>query len=259
MNIPQRAATLVAMTASLALNGASPDTLTFITGGSLASTEILSVNAASPTTVFEGVSIEDYEPAYAYFTKDGSNDGAKYFISDEINTEILRPYNVVRATENGAATMTVQFQGVTRFHVSPHTASVTIKFTQSGDNVVAYVVRAAALKPLDIELGLDIDTMVDNGDPRVVAKTLSGVVGSYNISVITMRKPAAAVACTGIGYSYNILKTGYESEVGLGLDFESYSSSSKPARGSYNNHATQDADNSRGVKQLNLSLMSMTE
>ena len=369
MNIPKRAATLVAMTASLALNGASPDVLTFITGGSLTSTEILSVNAASPTTVFEGVSLEDYEPAYAYFTKDGSNDGAKYFISDEINTEILRPYNVIRATENGAATMTVQFQGVTRFHVGPHTASVTIKFTQSGDNVVAYVARAAALRPLDIELGLDLDAMVDNGDPRVEAKTLSGIVGSYNISVITMRKPAAAVAYTpyegdtisdalngnGVvsvtrkidettydgylpadtwtvvaenhdlrdldevegffhwvwqnkeqggrqtaynlkysamsdrngyktcqfqhdlagsyicalivefrqnganvearskgGYSYNIEKSGYASEVVLGMDFEIYSSSTLPKRTAYNSYATDDSTNAQGVKDLKL-------
>ena len=45
----------------------SPDSLYFVTGGSLDSTEILSTSAGSPTTVFEGVNLEDYEPAYAYF------------------------------------------------------------------------------------------------------------------------------------------------------------------------------------------------
>ena len=169
----------------------SPDTLSFVTGGSLGSTEILSISAATPTTVFEDVRLEDYEPAYAYFNMHTAG-GQKWNVSEEIEQEILRPYNVVRATESGAATMTVQFQGVTRFHIGPHTASITIKFKQSGDNIVAYVVRAAALKPLDIELGLDLDAMVDNSDPRVESKPLTGS-GRYNISVITMRKPAAAV------------------------------------------------------------------
>ena len=151
----------------------SPDTLYFVTGGSIGSTEILSTSVSSPTTVFEGANLEDYEPAYAYFNMHNPG-GQKWSVSQDIEQEILRPYNVVRATENGVATMTVQFQGVTRFHVNPHTASITIKFIQSGENIVAYVVRAAALKPLDIELGLDLDAMVDNNDPRVESKPLTG-------------------------------------------------------------------------------------
>ena len=183
-----------AMTMALSVIADGPDTLYFVTGGSLGSEAILSTSANSPTTVFEGVSLEDYEPAYAYFNTHNPG-GQKWSVSQDIEQEILRPYNVTRATENGAATMTVQFQGVTRFHVNSHTASITVKFTQSGDNIVAYVVRAAALKPLDIELGLDLDAMVDANNPRVESKPLTGD-GKYNISVITMRKPAAAVEYT---------------------------------------------------------------
>ena len=171
----------------------TPDSLTFITGGELGSTAILSIDAASPTTVFEGVNLEDYEPAYAYFNMHTAG-GQKWSVSTDIEQEILRPYNVTRAAESGAATMTVQFQGVTRFHVNPHTASVTIKFAQSGDDIVAYVVRAAALKPLDIELGLDLDAMVDAQNPRVEPMPLTGD-DKYNVSVIAMRKSAATVAC----------------------------------------------------------------
>ena len=192
MNIPQRAATLVAMTASLALNGASSDELTFITGGSLGSTAILSTSSSAPDIVFEGANVAEYEPAYAYFYLHTAG-GDKGSVSTDIEQEILRPYNVVRTTEGGVATMTVQFQGVTRTHILPHTASITIKFMQSGDNIVAYVMRAAALKPLDIELGLDLDAMVDAGSPRVEAKPLTGD-GKYNVSVIAMRKPAEDVA-----------------------------------------------------------------
>ena len=38
-----------------------PDAVTFITGGDLGSTAILSINANSPDTVFEGVSLDDCE------------------------------------------------------------------------------------------------------------------------------------------------------------------------------------------------------
>ena len=203
----------------------SPDTLYFVTGGSLSSTEILSVSAASPTTVFEGVSLEDYEPAYSYFNLHNPG-GQKWSVSEDIEQEILRPYNVVRATENGAATMTVQFQGVTRFHIGPHTASITIKFKQSGDNIVAYVVRAAALKPLDIELGLDLDAMVDNSDPRVESKPLTGS-GKYNISVITMRKPEAAVEYTvhdGASFSDTFAGNGAVSVTSEEVDIVNYPS-----------------------------------
>ena len=192
MNIKQKAAAIVAMTASLALSGASPDTLTFITGGSLGSTAILSTSSNAPDIVFEGASIAEYEPAYAYFNLHTPG-GQKGSVSTDIEQEILRPYNVVRTTEDGVATMTVQFQGVTRTHILPHTASITIKFMQSGDNIAAYVMRAAALKPLDIELGLDLDAMVDAGNPRVEAKPLTGD-GKYNVSVIAMRKPAEDIA-----------------------------------------------------------------
>ena len=185
---------LGAMAMALAVMADGPDTLTFITGGSLGSVDILSVDAASPTTVFKGVSLDDYEPAYAYFNMHTAG-GQKWSVSTDIEQEILRPYNVTRAIENGAATMMVQFQGVTRYHVNPHTASITIKFMQSGDNVVAYVVRAASLKPLDIELGLDLDAMVASGNPRTVSRPLTGD-GKYNISFIAMRKSAATVAYT---------------------------------------------------------------
>ena len=171
-----------------------PDAVTFITGGDLGSTAILSINANSPDTVFEGVSLDDYEPAYAYFNRHTAG-GDKWSVCQDLEREVLRPYNVVRATENGATTMTVQFQGVTRMHTSPYTASITIKFMQSGDNVVAYVVRAASLKPLDIELGLDLDAMVASGNPRTVSRPLTGD-GKYNISFIAMRKSAATVAYT---------------------------------------------------------------
>ena len=191
MNIKQKAAAIVAMTASLALDGASPDVLTFVTGGSLGSTAILSTDSNAPDIVFEGAHIAEYEPAYAYFNMHTAG-GQKGSVSTDIEQEILRPYNVVRTTEGGVATMTVQFQGVTRTHILPHTASITIKFIQSGSNIAAYVMRATALKPLDIELGLDLDAMVDAGEPRVEAKPLTGD-GKYNVSVIAMRKLAEDV------------------------------------------------------------------
>ena len=183
---------LAAGLAVSAMADGTPDALTFITGGGLGSTAILSTNANSPDTVFAGVSLDDYEPAYAYFNRHNPG-GNKWSVCYDLEQEILRPYNVVRATENGASTMTVQFQGVTRTHRTPYTASITIKFLQSGSDVKAYVVRAASLKPLDIELGLDLDAMVDGGNQRVVSRPLTGD-GKYNISVIAMRKPGAAVS-----------------------------------------------------------------
>ena len=175
-------------TASGALTLGTPsedtDSLYFVTGGSADSTEILSVDAAEPTLVFENRRLADYEPAYAHFFVHTAG-GAKWNVAPELEKEILRPYNAAR--EDGA--LTVQFQGVTRFHDYPHTASITIKFMQDGDNIVAYVVRAAALKPLDIELGLDLDAMVDAGDVRAEGKPIGRhETGNYNISVIVMRR-----------------------------------------------------------------------
>ena len=343
-----------------------PDAVTFITGGDLGSTAILSINANSPDTVFEGVSLDDYEPAYAYFNRHTAG-GDKWSVCQDLEREVLRPYNVVRATENGATTMTVQFQGVTRMHTSPYTASITIKFMQSGDNVVAYVVRAASLKPLDIELGLDLDAMVASRNPRAISRPLTGD-GKYNISFIAMRKSAATVAYTpykgdtisdtldgngaisvtrkvdettysgylpgdgwtvvaanhnlrdldevegflhwkyreetgcyqtaynlkysiisdrannktcqfqhdlagsyicalivefrqnganvearsGAYYSHYIAKSGYESEVVLGMDFEVYGTSTSPQRLNYGTYATDDSTNAQGVKDLKL-------
>ena len=174
----------------------TPDSLTFITGGELASTVVLSTDAAKPDTVFEGVNLDDYEPAYIYFAP-GSSSGQKYFVCPDLHNEILRPYFVTRATENDAATMMVQYQGVTRTHRTPYTASITIKFLQSGSDVKAYVVRAASLKPLDIELGLDLNAMVDGGNPRAITRPLtSNERETFNTSVIAMRKPAAEVTYT---------------------------------------------------------------
>ena len=181
------------MAMALSIMADGPDTLYFVTGGSLSSTEILSTSAASPTTLFEGVNLADYEPAYIYFAP-GSSSGSKYYVCPDLHNEIMRPYFVVRATEEDAATMTVQYQGVTRTHANPYTASITIKFKQSGDDIVAYVVRAASLKPLDVELGLDLNAMVDAQNPRAVARLLSSSGReAFNTSVITMRKPGAAV------------------------------------------------------------------
>ena len=180
------------VSALMARADGTPDALTFITGGDLGSVAILSTSAANPDTVFYGVNLDDYEPAYAYFNRHNPG-GQKWSVCPDLEQEILRPYNIVRATENDAATMTVQFQGVTRMHTSPYTASITIKFFQSGSDVTAYIVRAASLKPLDIELGLDLDAMVDGGNPRAMSRPLTGD-GKYNISLIAMRKPAATVA-----------------------------------------------------------------
>ena len=162
---------LLAFMAALSAVADTPDTMTFITGGDLGSTAILSTDAANPDTVFEGANLDDYEPAYIYFAP-GSSSGSKYFVCTDLHNEILRPYFVTRATENDASTMTVQYQGVTRTHRTPYTASITIKFLQSGSDVKAYVVRAASLKPLDIELGLDLNAMVDGGNPRDGAAAL---------------------------------------------------------------------------------------
>ena len=187
-----RGMALLAFIASLSAIADTPDALTFETEGN----DILSTSASSPTDVFTGVDLADYEPAYIYFAP-GSSSGHKYFVCQDLHNEILRPYFVTRATENGAATMTVQYQGVTRTHRTPYTASITIRFLQSGSDVKAYVVRAASLKPLDIELGLDLNAMVDGCDPRAMARPLtSSGREEFNTSVIAMRKPAAAVEYT---------------------------------------------------------------
>lgn len=355
-------------TVSLRVVADAPEALTFITGGGLASTTVLSTDADKPDTVFEGVSLDDYEPAYIYFAP-GSSSGHKYYVCPDLHNEILRPYFVTRATENDAATMTVQYQGVTRTHQTPYTASITIKFLQSGSDVKAYVVRAASLKPLDIELGLDLNAMVDGGNPRAIARPLtSNEREAFNTSVIAMRKPSAAVTYTvyegdtisdtlagngevtvsrkvdedafdgylpanewttvaenrnlrdldevegffhwiykqetgvrqtaynlkysissdgmghktcqfqrllantyicalivefrqngshvearsGGGYSYYIEKTGYESEVVLGMDFETYTGATTPKRFTYNTYATDDSHSAQGVKDLKL-------
>ena len=183
---------LLAFMAALSAVADTPDALTFETEGNA----ILSTSASNPTDVFTGVDLADYEPAYIYFAP-GSSSGSKYFVCQDLHNEILRPYFVTRATENDAATMTVQYQGVTRTHRTPYTASITIKFLQSGSDVKAYVVRAASLKPLDIELGLDLNAMVDGGDPRAMARPLSSSGREeFNTSVIAMRKPGAAVSYT---------------------------------------------------------------
>ena len=163
----------------------SPDTLFF----EAASDKVLSTDSSQPTVLFAGT-LDDYEPAYAYFDSKSSS-GSRYYINREISLEILRPYNIARATGE----MTVQFQGVTRTHTNPHTVSITIKFMQIGENIVACTMRAAALKPLDIELGLDLDAMVDAQDPRVEMRPLTGNVrdAGYNICAVAMRKPAAAI------------------------------------------------------------------
>ena len=187
---------LVGMFMAMMAVADTPDSLTFITGGDLASTAVLSTDAAKPDTVFEGVSLDDYEPAYIYFSP-GSSSGHKYFVCPDLHNEILRPYFVTRTTENNAAAMTVQYQGVTRTHRVPYTASITIKFMQSGENIVAYVMRAASLKPLDVELGLDLNAMVDGGNPRAIPRPLtSNERETFNTSVIAMRKTASAVAYT---------------------------------------------------------------
>lgn len=163
----------------------APDTLFF----EAESDKVLSTDSSHPTTLFAGT-LDDYEPAYAYFDSKSSS-GSRYYINREISLEILRPYNIVRT----AGEMTVQFQGVTRTHTNPHTASITVKFMQSGDSIVAYTMRAAALKPLDFELGLDLDAMVDAQNLRAEARPLTGNVrdAGYNICAVAMRKPATAI------------------------------------------------------------------
>ena len=182
-----------AATIAFAALADTPDTLYFVTGNSLSSGDVLSTDAAHPTTVFEGVNLGDYEPAYIYFAP-GSSSGSKYYVCPDLHNEILRPYFVARDTEDDAATMTVQYQGVTRTKTTPYTASITIKFKQNGDDIEAYVVRAASLKPFDVELGLDLNAMVDAQNPRVIERPLSSSGReAFNTSVITMRKPGAAV------------------------------------------------------------------
>ena len=171
------------------------DTVTFVTGNALDSNAILSRSEGSPTAVFPGMQLDEYEPAYAYFDR-AAGSGDKAYVKKELDHEILRPYNTVRTGTGDGATLTVQFQGVTRTHVQPHTASVTIKFTQSGSSVYAYVTNAVALKPLDIRLGLDLDAMkaandeaVQNPGPSVTGNAADSI---YNVSVIVFRKPKDA-------------------------------------------------------------------
>ena len=185
-----------AATIAFAALADTPDTLYFVTGNSLSSGDVLSTDADKPTTVFEGVSLSDYEPAYIYFAP-GSSSGSKYYVCPDLHNEILRPYFVARDTEDDAATMTVQYQGVTRTKATPYTASITIKFKQNGDDIEAYVVRAASLKPFDVELGLDVNALVDAQNPRAIERPLSSSGReAFNTSVITMRKPGAAVEYT---------------------------------------------------------------
>ena len=174
----------------------SPDALVFYTGGSPDSTAILSVDAAKPDLVFAGESLDEYEPAYACFHA-GSASGEKYYVCPDLNDQILRPYNVRRTGTGDGATMTVQFQGLTRTTVDkPYTASVTVKFIQQGGDIKAYVAGAASLKPLDVELGLDLDAMVAGGDARAVSRPVVRADGErtiFNLSTIAMRKPSAPV------------------------------------------------------------------
>ena len=88
-----------------------------------ASNEVLSSDPAKPDTVFANTQLADYEPAYAYFNK-GSSSGRRWQINQDLHNEILRPYNIIRKSENGSEAMTVQFQGVTRTSTpTPYTAS----------------------------------------------------------------------------------------------------------------------------------------
>ena len=178
------------MTMLLANAQQSDDFITF----EAASNEVLSSDPDKPDTVFTGMKLSDYEPAYAYFNK-GSSSGQRWQINQDLHNEILRPYNIVRSSKNGMESATVQFQGVTRTSTpTPYTASVTVKFVQSGNDIIAYTVRAASLKPLDVELGMDLDAMVDAKNPRVLPRPLTaGTRSAFNISFIAMRKPAAPV------------------------------------------------------------------
>ena len=63
---------LLAFMAALSAVADTPDALTFETEGNA----ILSTNASSPTDVFTGVDLADYEPAYIYFAP-GSSSGSK--------------------------------------------------------------------------------------------------------------------------------------------------------------------------------------
>ena len=162
------------------------------------SIRVLVQSQSAPDTVFANAKLADYEPAYAHLSQ-GSSSGNRYFVSAELAGQILRAYNVVRSEENGKQTMTVQFQGVTRTSVTmPYTASVSVKFIQEGSDIVAYQTGAASLKPLGIELGLDIDAMLTASDPRVESRPFinngGGSRNRFNITTIVMRKPVEPIS-----------------------------------------------------------------
>ena len=162
------------------------------------SQRVLLQKQTAPDTVFANAKLVDYEPAYAHLSQ-GSSSGNRYFVSAELAGQILRAYNVVRSEENGKQTMTVQFQGVTRTSVTmPYTASVSVKFIQEGSDIVAYQTGAASLKPLDVELGLNIDAMLAASDPRVESRPFinngEGSRNRFNITTIVMRKPVEPIS-----------------------------------------------------------------
>lgn len=165
---------------------------------SAGSSSVLSQDASNADQIFTGVDIADYEPVYVCYDR-GSQSGNRWFVNQDLHNQILRAYRVVKAEENGVRTMTVQFQGVVRTTVTmPYTACVTVKFVQNGDNVDAYQISAASLKPLDVELGIDIDAMLAAEDSRVVERPYKNI-GSggrvyFNVSKITMRKPMNPVS-----------------------------------------------------------------
>ena len=162
-----------------------------------ASAAILSLNSSNPDIVFPDANLDDYEPVYAYFNE-GNRSNKRYFVSPDMWRQILRAYNVVRSEENGAQVMTVQFQGVLRTTTTlPYTASITVKFVQNGSDITAYQVSAYSLKPLDVELGLDIDAMAASGNERVLPRAYKnegyGSCQFFNLTTIAMRKPGAEV------------------------------------------------------------------
>ena len=183
-----------AMAAAALTAAADADDFLYVTTSVPDAYKVLSRDPNSPTLLFQGNYLDDYEPAYASFAANGRN-GQCYYVKDELADEILRPYNVVRTGSGSDATVTVQFQGVTRTHFRPHTACVVVKFVQTADGISAYTVSASSLKPHDIELGLDMTAGGDRIEPEAIQPDAQNE-RCYSLNIFAMRKRTAAAAAT---------------------------------------------------------------
>ena len=63
---------------------------------SAGSSSVLSQDASNADQIFTGVDIADYEPVYVCYDR-GSQSGSRWFVNQDLHSQILRAYRVVKA------------------------------------------------------------------------------------------------------------------------------------------------------------------